>query len=55
MNKCSCYKCEDRCIGCHTDCPTYKLYKSNLDKIKEKKKEARLMADYRGSKKRYGR
>lgn len=38
----SCYNCKNRVIGCHSNCETYKEYKSHLDKIKHKKQAEKL-------------
>lgn len=34
-----CYKCENRCVGCHSKCKDYKEFKEALDVINNKKKE----------------
>ena len=33
---CKCYKCENRCIGCHSTCESYKEYKKAKDVIKHR-------------------
>lgn len=30
-----CMGCEDRCIGCHTTCGDYAIYKAELEKARE--------------------
>lgn len=37
-----CYNCEERYVGCHSICETYKKYKSRLEKIKNKRQAERL-------------
>ena len=30
-----CYNCEDRCIGCHTTCGDYAIYRRELEAAKK--------------------
>lgn len=38
MKNDSCYKCENRHLGCHNNCEIYENYKTNIQKIKMNKK-----------------
>ena len=42
-NVSSCYNCEKRYIGCHSNCETYEQYKIAKDVIKKKKEEYRIL------------
>lgn len=54
MNDNGCYNCEERHIGCHTNCKSYKEYKLRLKKINEKKQAEKLRyACHKRSKKVY--
>ena len=33
-----CQGCEDRCIGCHTTCGDYAVYKAELEKVRQMQK-----------------
>jgi len=50
MNKNPCFKCGDRCVGCHSSCERYgewrKAYESNANIIRESKARA---TDYLGA------
>lgn len=35
----SCYKCDNRCIGCHSNCENYRKYRNALDVINNRRKE----------------
>ena len=35
----SCYKCENRKVGCHSNCEIYNKYKMGLDVINSRKKQ----------------
>lgn len=39
MNINGCYKCEDRCLGCHSNCLKYAEYKQYLQNIKDRKEQ----------------
>lgn len=30
-----CQGCDDRCIGCHTTCGDYAIYKQELEKVRQ--------------------
>lgn len=46
-----CYKCTDRCVGCHVDCNKYRLFRAELNQrnetIKKAKNAVRIMWDYK--------
>jgi hypothetical protein len=46
-----CFECKKRCIGCHSDCNEYRLYRAELNErnkiIKKAKNAERIMRDYR--------
>lgn len=42
----SCYKCNDRAIGCHAHCERYRVERERLDRIKEKRLEESMLRGY---------
>lgn len=44
MNKNPCWKCSDRCVGCHCSCAAYKTWREGYDTIHDvEREEARQM------------
>lgn len=45
-----CYKCERRCVGCHSNCAEYSLYRAELTEynaaIHKAKNEERAVREY---------
>ncbi len=45
MGLCPCKGCQDRSVGCHAKCDSYKEWKREVDDIRVKKQEAKLLND----------
>lgn len=41
LNKCPCYQCEERHIGCHSDCRRYLDWKAENDAARKREQEWR--------------
>ena len=45
MNKNPCWKCGDRCVGCHSSCATYKAWREGYDVEKAKTEVSKRSAN----------
>lgn len=43
----TCLNCEERCLGCHSNCEMYNKYKQELKRIQENKKKQSVWASYK--------
>lgn len=44
--KSPCQSCTKRCVGCHTACDDYKIYKQRLEDAREKEKAEAATSDF---------
>lgn len=42
-----CLNCENRCMGCHSNCEMYNMYKKELATIKKNRNKDREWTSYR--------
>ncbi len=42
-NSCGCYNCQERHIGCHSNCEKYLNYKRRKDVIKKRRQEFKIL------------
>ena len=50
-----CLKCTKRYVGCHSNCETYKTFRTKLDKLKETKQQSKYIDTLHMTKKSRGR
>ena len=43
---CKCKDCDNRTIGCHSGCESYKAYRAEIDRIKSEKNREAAMTDH---------
>lgn len=45
MNKNPCWKCDNRCVGCHGSCAVYKTWREGYDAEKSKMESGKRSAN----------